>query len=106
MTYEEWFSSKQGEPYDSMYVFAKDAWQACYASRDDEVAEFQRQLEGHRLAWKNFGEERAELKRQRDELLSALEGVEKRCAGYGFVGLDGQFLKTVRAAIASVKGAS
>lgn len=73
MTYEEWFSSKQGEPYDSMYVFAKDAWQACYASHDDEVAEFKRQLDGHTQAWKKFGEERDELKRQRDEMLSVLE---------------------------------
>lgn len=28
MTFDEWFQSKQGEPYDSMYVFAKDAWAA------------------------------------------------------------------------------
>lgn len=26
MTFDEWFLSKQGEPYDSMYVFARDAW--------------------------------------------------------------------------------
>lgn len=26
MTFDEWFLSKQGGPYDSMYVFARDAW--------------------------------------------------------------------------------
>lgn len=38
MTFDEWFNSKQGEPYDSMYVFAKDAWAACSASRDAELS--------------------------------------------------------------------
>lgn len=28
MTFDEWFLSKQGEPYDSMYMFARDAWRA------------------------------------------------------------------------------
>lgn len=27
-TFDEWFSSKQGEAYDSMYCFARDAWKA------------------------------------------------------------------------------
>jgi len=26
MTFDDWFMSKQGTPYDSMYMFAKDAW--------------------------------------------------------------------------------
>lgn len=28
MTFDEWFKSKQGEPYDSMYPFARDAFAA------------------------------------------------------------------------------
>ena len=28
MTFDEWFQSKQGEPYDSMYPFARDAFKA------------------------------------------------------------------------------
>ena len=28
MTFDEWFQSKQGEPYDSMYPFARDAYAA------------------------------------------------------------------------------
>lgn len=42
------------------------------------------------------------VEKQRDELLAVLEGVEKRCAAHGFVGMDGQYLKDVRAAIAKV----
>lgn len=34
------------------------------------------------------------------ELLEALKGVLKRCEGMGYVGVDGQYLKVVRAAIA------
>lgn len=29
--FDDWFQSKQGEPYDSMYVFARDAWLAASA---------------------------------------------------------------------------
>lgn len=28
VTFDEWFISKQGEAYDSMYCFARDAWEA------------------------------------------------------------------------------
>lgn len=28
MTFDEWFLSKQGEAYDGMYTFARDAWNA------------------------------------------------------------------------------
>lgn len=34
------------------------------------------------------------------DLLKALMGVLKRCEGMGYVGVDGQYLKVVRAAIA------
>jgi len=34
------------------------------------------------------------------DLLEALKGVLKRCEGMGYVGIDGQYLKVVRAAIA------
>lgn len=30
--FDDWFRSKQGEPYDSMYVFARDAWNASQAA--------------------------------------------------------------------------
>jgi len=35
-----------------------------------------------------------------DELVEVLKGVQKRCEGMGYVGVDGQYLKVVRAAIA------
>jgi hypothetical protein len=35
MTFEEWFLSKQGEAYDSMYVFAKDAWNAAISVKQE-----------------------------------------------------------------------
>ena len=41
---------------------------------------------------------------QRDELLAVLRGVQKRCAPSGFVGMDGQYLKEVGAAIAKAEG--
>ena len=28
MTFEDWYLNKQGGYYDSMYLFARDAWQA------------------------------------------------------------------------------
>jgi len=34
------------------------------------------------------------------DLLEALKGVLNRCEGMGYVGVDGQYLKVVRAAIA------
>lgn len=40
------------------------------------------------------------------ELLAALEGVVSRCEPSGYVGIDGQFLKAVRAAIAKANGDS
>lgn len=40
-----------------------------------------------------------ELKDQRNEIVEVLKGVEKRCEGMGYVGVDGQYLKVVRAAI-------
>ncbi len=50
------------------------------------------------------GEPSEALIAQRDELLTVLRGVEKRCAAQGFVGMDGQYLKEVRAAIAKAEG--
>ncbi|WLG64795.1 hypothetical protein PSH90_12040 [Pseudomonas sp. FP1762] len=41
-----------------------------------------------------------ELKDQRNEIVEVLKGVEKRCERMGYVGVDGQYLKVVRAAIA------
>ncbi|MFJ4495373.1 hypothetical protein [Pseudomonas atacamensis] len=41
-----------------------------------------------------------ELKDQRNEIVEVLKGVEKRCEGMGYVGVDGQYLKVVRATIA------
>lgn len=35
-TFDEWFSSKQGEAYDSMYCFARDAWKAAQGVERDE----------------------------------------------------------------------
>ena len=34
-----------------------------------------------------------------EELVEVLKGVQKRCEGMGYVGVDGQYLKVVRAAI-------
>ncbi len=34
------------------------------------------------------------------DMLKALEGVVNRCKGQGYVGVDGQYLKVIRAAIA------
>jgi len=45
MTFQEWFQSKQGEPYDSMFMFAKDAWEAATAqvmAENDAVIAIQR----------------------------------------------------------------
>jgi hypothetical protein len=38
------------------------------------------------------------------EMLEALRGVAERCASQGYVGVDGQYLKVVRAAIAKAEG--
>ena len=35
-----------------------------------------------------------------DELVEVLKGIQKRCEGMGYVGVDGQYLKVVLAAIA------
>ncbi|MDD0975939.1 hypothetical protein [Pseudomonas fontis] len=35
-----------------------------------------------------------------EELVEVLKGVQKRCEGMGYVGVDGQYLKVVQAAIA------
>lgn len=45
---------------------------------------------------------RQEEMRKRDELLAVLEGVEARCSAGGYVGMDGQYLKDIRAVIAKV----
>ena len=37
-TFDEWFSSKQGEAYDSMYCFARDAWKAAQEVEREECA--------------------------------------------------------------------
>lgn len=49
MTFNEWFKSKQGEPYDSMYVFARDAWMAAKEDAFKLAAERARDL-GQELA--------------------------------------------------------
>lgn len=46
--------------------------------------------------WEIGREERALT----EELIDVLIGVQKRCEGMGYVGVDGQYLKVVRAAIA------
>lgn len=38
------------------------------------------------------------------ELLEALQGVVSRCRNTGYIGMDGQFLKTVHTAIAKATG--
>ncbi|MGF6152033.1 hypothetical protein [Pseudomonas fluorescens] len=45
--------------------------------------------------WEIGREERALT----EELVEVLKGVQKRCEGMGYVGVDGQYLKVVRAAI-------
>lgn len=40
------------------------------------------------------------------DLLEVLEGVERLCSSSGYVGVNGQYLKVVRAAIAKAKGES
>lgn len=37
MTFDQWFKSKQGEAYDSMYLFARDAWQAAQAAEREAI---------------------------------------------------------------------
>lgn len=49
MTFDEWFQSKHGEPYDSMYVFARDAWKAARADAFQLAAERARDI-GQELA--------------------------------------------------------
>ena len=39
MTFDEWFRSKQGDPYDSMYAIAQDAWKDACGERDALQAE-------------------------------------------------------------------
>lgn len=41
MTYDEWFRSKQGVPYEGAYVFAQDAW----TYQGDTIAELRAELE-------------------------------------------------------------
>jgi len=38
MDFEEWFLSKQGEAYGSMYAFAKDAWAAAVSAEREACA--------------------------------------------------------------------
>ena len=38
MTFDEWFQSKQGEAYESMYAFAKAAWKAATLAEREECA--------------------------------------------------------------------
>ena len=45
-TFERWFISKQGESYDSMYVFARDSWQASAELKDKEIAELKAKRDG------------------------------------------------------------
>lgn len=59
-------------------------------------------LEMEVLSWITDETGESSLKRERDELLAVLVGVEKRCAPDRFVGQDGQYLKVIRSAIAKV----
>lgn len=45
MTFDEWFQSKQGEPYDSMYAFANDAWNAAIAGEREACAQVTTEIE-------------------------------------------------------------
>jgi len=38
MNFDEWFRSKQGLSYDSMFLFARDAWDAAKAVEREECA--------------------------------------------------------------------
>ena len=38
MNFEQWFMSKQGMPYDSMRVFAQDAWNAAVEAEREACA--------------------------------------------------------------------
>jgi hypothetical protein len=38
MTFDEWFDSKQGIPYMTTYMFAKDAWDASKQLEREECA--------------------------------------------------------------------
>lgn len=42
MTFDEWFQSKQGQPYYSYYDFAKDAW---YESQEVERIKHQSEIQ-------------------------------------------------------------
>jgi hypothetical protein len=50
------------------------------------------------------GEANACLMAAAPDLLEALEGVERLCSQSGYVGVNGQYLKVVRAAIAKARG--
>lgn len=41
MTYDQWFRSQQGIPYEGAYLFAEAAWEA---ARADLVAEIERKM--------------------------------------------------------------
>lgn len=55
MTFDEWFQSKQGEAYASMYAFAKDAWEIAINIEREECAKvcdelavgYERSSQGH-----------------------------------------------------------
>jgi len=38
MSFDEWFRSKQGLSYDSMFLFARDAWDAAQRIEREECA--------------------------------------------------------------------
>jgi len=40
MTFKKWFESKQGEPYDSMFLFAKDAWEASESRMKEDALRY------------------------------------------------------------------
>lgn len=48
MIFEEWFQSKQGDPYASMWDFAKEAFAVGAASKDAEIAEYKQDAERYR----------------------------------------------------------
>ena len=43
MTFDEWFQSKQGEPYDSMYPFARGAFEAGRLEAAQHIVDMWRQ---------------------------------------------------------------
>jgi hypothetical protein len=43
-TYEEWFHSMQGKPYDSMWLFAEEAWKTCADLKDAQIKDLKEEV--------------------------------------------------------------